>query len=186
VKATNGSVFSGDGVSQVIFDIPAMSGGYYLDSAATRLSFNLLMQDATGTATAMDASRGVWLDRGPQSLINRFQLYDASGHLLEDIQNYHLLYGLVKVCTGNPAAIKQRGTFTKECTQVQYSAHAINTQLTNQNSPDPSGGGLVYISGGTAGVLSHTSEGPYVGTTTDKLPLTFHLCLEVVQKSTFL
>ena len=31
IKASNGSLFNGDGSTQVIFDIPAMSGGYYLD-----------------------------------------------------------------------------------------------------------------------------------------------------------
>ena len=32
IKASNGSWFIGDASTQVIFDIPAMSGGYYLDS----------------------------------------------------------------------------------------------------------------------------------------------------------
>ena len=45
VKASNGSLFNGDGSTQVIFDIPAMSGGYYLDSAATRFSFNVQLQN---------------------------------------------------------------------------------------------------------------------------------------------
>ena len=35
------------------------------------------------------------VDRGPQSIITGFQLYDASGHLLEDIQNYHAYTGSV-------------------------------------------------------------------------------------------
>ena len=39
-KASHGSLFNGDGSTQVIFDIPAMSGGYYLDTAATQFSFN--------------------------------------------------------------------------------------------------------------------------------------------------
>ena len=29
IKATNGNAQSGDGISNIIFDIPAMSGGYY-------------------------------------------------------------------------------------------------------------------------------------------------------------
>ena len=110
VKASNGSLFNGDGSTQVIFDIPAMSGGYYLDTAATRFSFNVQLQTiGASSSTSLDANSYLFLDRGPQSIINRFQLYDASGHLLEDIQNYHILYGLVKVCTGN-RAVTESGT----------------------------------------------------------------------------
>ena len=88
IKASNGSLFNGDGSTQVIFDIPAMSGGYYLDTAATRFSFNVQLQTVgASTSTSLDQNRYLFLDRGPQSIINRFQLYDASGHLLKDIQN---------------------------------------------------------------------------------------------------
>ena len=126
IKASNGSWFNGDGSTQVIFDIPAMSGGYYLDSAATQLLFNLQMQSIAGaTKTLITASKYVFLDRGPQSIINRFQLYNASGHLLEDIQNYHVLYGLVKVCTGNRAVAEKRNNFFKEWRNVD--GHKILT-----------------------------------------------------------
>ena len=119
IKASNGLLFNGDGSTQVIFDIPAMSGGYYLDSAATRFSFNLQLQNVGGSLqTTLTDDKYLFLDRGPQSLINRFQLYDASGHLLEDIQNYHLLYALVKVCTGNKAVMEKRNSFFKECRRV--------------------------------------------------------------------
>ena len=74
IKASNGSFFNGDGSTQVIFDIPAMSGGYYLDSAATRLSFNLVLQSIGTTAsTAIDVNHYLFLDRGPQSLIHILQ-----------------------------------------------------------------------------------------------------------------
>ena len=51
IKASNGSLFNGDGSTQVIFDIPAMSGGYYLDTAATRFSFNVQLQ-TVGASTS--------------------------------------------------------------------------------------------------------------------------------------
>ena len=101
VKASNGNIQSGDGISTVIFDIPAMSGGYYLDAAATRFSFDLEFTDASGGATAIDNLKYIFLDRGANSIINRSQLYDQSGHLLKDLRNYHLVYGLEKVCTGD-------------------------------------------------------------------------------------
>ena len=98
IKATNGNIQTGDGVSTIIFDIPAMSGGYYLDAALTRFSFNLRLTDVSSNATSIDTLKYIWLDRGPNSIINRFQLYDQSGQLLED-----LVYGyrLKKVCTGD-------------------------------------------------------------------------------------
>ena len=34
------------------------------------------------------------------------RVYNASGHLPGDIQSYHIMYGLVKVCTGNKALIE--------------------------------------------------------------------------------
>ena len=79
--------------------------------AATRFSFNVQLQNiGAATSTTIDATRYLFLDRGPQSIINRFQLYDASGHLLKDIQ-----YGLVKVCTGNRAVTEKQNNFFKEC-----------------------------------------------------------------------
>ena len=116
IKASNGSLFNGDGSTQVIFDIPAMSGGYYLDTAATRFSFNVQLQTVgASTATSLDANRYLFLDRGPQSIINRFQLYDASGDVLEVIQNYYILNGLVNMCTRNTAVMEKHNNFFKEC-----------------------------------------------------------------------
>ena len=63
VKASNGSLFNGDGSTQMMFDIPAMSGGYYLDSAATRFSLNVQLQSIGGTMkTLIDANRYLYLD----------------------------------------------------------------------------------------------------------------------------
>ena len=114
IKSSNGNGFSGDGTTQVIFDVPAMAGGYYLGTANSRMTFNLGLTDMNGNASNFTAGT-IFLDRGPQSIINRWQLYDASGHLLEDIQNYHLLYALTELCTNSPLVRSQRGAFYKEC-----------------------------------------------------------------------
>ena len=77
-----------------------------MDTAATRFSFNAQVQRIGGTTkTVIVIARYLYLDRGLQPIINRFQLYDASGDLLEDIQNYHILYGLGKGWNGNKALI---------------------------------------------------------------------------------
>ena len=78
--------------------------------AATRFSFNLQLQSICGMTKTLidhDSNRYLYLDRGHQSIINRFQFYDASGHLLKGFQSYHILYGRVKVCTSNKAAMEQ-------------------------------------------------------------------------------
>ena len=75
IKASNGPLFNRDGSTQVSFDVPAMSAVW------TRQRHDSWMR--TGT----------WIE-GSQSISNRFQLYDTSGHLLKEIQNYHTMYGL--------------------------------------------------------------------------------------------
>ena len=127
IKSSNGNAFSGDGSSQVIFDVPAMAGGYYLDTASSRFSFNIGFTDTNGNATNLTGGTA-YLDRGLHSLFNRWQLYDASGHLLEDIQNYHLLYAITELCTANPIQRQSRGSFYKEC----------------RGGTDPTNGGGLY------------------------------------------
>jgi len=185
IKSSNGSLFNGDGSTQVIFDIPAMSGGYYLDSAATRLSFNLVMQSiGASTKTAISVSKYLFLDRGPQSLINRFQLYDASGHLLEDIQNYHVLYGLVKVCTGNRAVAEKRNNFFKECRNIDGDKLAVvgsaieGTAITaTTRNVDAAFGGAVYRQHATGTgtqyeFINDSFEGTVADNTGTNIPLT--------------
>ena len=102
-----------------------MSGGYSLDAAATRFSFDLEFTDASGGATTIDNLKYIFLHRGPNSIINRFQLYDQSGQLLEDLQNYHLVYRLEKVCTGDASIKRFRNSVFKECRNMDSVAAAI-------------------------------------------------------------
>lgn len=138
IKASNGNQFSGDGVTQVIFDVPAMAGGYYLDTATSRFVFNICLTDTSGTATGTAANGPIGFDRGPQSIINRWQLYDASGHLLEDIQNYHLLYAMTELCTNDPQVRRNRGAFFRECRNPDSLLTAANTMC------EPSYGGVFF------------------------------------------
>ena len=190
IKATNGNAQSGDGISTIIFDIPAMSGGYYLDAASTRFSFNLRFTDVSNNTTAIDTGKYVWLDRGPNSIINRFQLYDQSGHLLEDLQNYHLLYGIEKVCTGDANVQLYRNAFFKEGRMVDSGTQATAGTTTLQTvaglgtlSPlgnvDPSSGGAVFkgAGGGTSGLyVNDLFEGCVANHVSTDIPLTltFH------------
>ena len=76
-----------------MFDIPVMSGGYHLDSAATWLSFNVTLQSIGVTMSS--SFDFIWTE-GFNPLSIGFSCTFASGHLVEDIKNSHMLYGLVK------------------------------------------------------------------------------------------
>jgi hypothetical protein len=85
IKAANRSLFNGDRSTQVIFDISAMSRGYYLDSAAIWLSFNVTLQSIGVTmSTSFDL---IWTE-GFNPLSIGFSCTIAIGHLVEDIKNY--------------------------------------------------------------------------------------------------
>ena len=76
---------------------------------------------------------------------------DSSRHLLEDIQNYHILYGLVKVCTENKAVMEKRNDFFKECCNtaarhgtIAGDAEAWVVTSTTQLNVNPVFGGAIY------------------------------------------
>ena len=50
----------------------------------------------------------IYLDRGPQSIMQRFQIYDSSEHLLEDINNYNVLYAMTTLATSDAHVSLQR------------------------------------------------------------------------------
>ena len=44
IKASNVTLFNGDRSTHIMFNIPVLSGGYYLDTVATRVSFNVKLK----------------------------------------------------------------------------------------------------------------------------------------------
>jgi hypothetical protein len=111
-------------------------------------------------------------------------LIDASGHLLEGIQNYHVLYGFVKVCTGNRAVTEKRNNFFKECQNIDGyhetitgAAEARVTATTTQRNVDPAFGGATYqVPAAGTGVLYDYIQDVFEGTvanhTDTHIPLT--------------
>ena len=60
-----------------------------MDAALTRFSFNLRFTDASSSATTIEELKFVWLNRGPNSIINRLQLYNQSSSLVEvNVQHF--------------------------------------------------------------------------------------------------
>ena len=44
IKASNVTLFNGDRSTHIMYNIPVLSGGYYLDTVATRVSFNVKLK----------------------------------------------------------------------------------------------------------------------------------------------
>ena len=72
------------------------------------------LTDVSGNATSIDTLKYIWLDRGPNLIIDHLQLYNQSGHLLEDLQNYHLLFNMEKVRTGHADVQQFRNNFSRK------------------------------------------------------------------------
>ena len=161
IKASNGNSFAGSSEGQIIFDVPAMSGGYYLDSAGSRFRFTLSMENTTNTVTTR-----IYLDTGPQSLIKRLEIHDTSGHLLENIDNYDCLVALQENCTGCQNVSGYRSAFNKECRILVDSTELVTN--TNIKVKVPQYGGVVFG--------KDTDKGDYIPTTkTEEIPLEFTL-----------
>jgi hypothetical protein len=71
-------------------------------------------------------------ERGPESIIRRFQIKDIQGRVLEDIDQYNMLYGVTEICTGEKETRDHRGSFHFEG---------------NETTPD-AGGWIVHPSQG--------------------------------------
>ena len=92
---------------------------------------------------------------------------------MKDLQNYHLLYGLEKVCTGDWGVQTQRNAFFKE-------ARFTNSAAAAALSEDAACGGAVYKSPQLVGVVGAFTQDAYEGlvannvATNIPLTLTFH------------
>jgi len=55
-----------------------------------------------------------FFERGPESLIRRFQIKDIQGRVLEDLDNYNLIYAVTEICTNSPDNRAGRDRFSME------------------------------------------------------------------------
>jgi hypothetical protein len=53
-------------------------------------------------------------ERGPESMFRRIQIFDASGNLLENFENYNDMYCLTELLTNNAANRRGVATFHGE------------------------------------------------------------------------
>lgn len=110
VPCVGTNVYSGDTSSTIIFRIQHNPSGRYIDPTATKFKMTVEFLFPP-TVTTSDT---FFLERGPESLIRRFTIKDIQGRVLEDIDQYNMLYAITEICTGDVSTRQRRGQFTLE------------------------------------------------------------------------
>lgn len=103
IKAVNGTSFPLQLGQDIIFEVPALGNGYYCDFSTSYFRMNVsatISTALTGGSSATDDGY-VRFERGPESMFRRIQIFDASGNLLENFENYNDLYCLTELLTNN-------------------------------------------------------------------------------------
>ena len=118
-KAVNGRSFTQQLGNEIIFEFPGMGEGYYCDFAASYFRFGLNVGFTTAptdpnTVGTKQPSGYVRFDRGPESIFRRIQIFDASGNLLENYENYNDLYCATELMTNNSQLRSNSGMFHGE------------------------------------------------------------------------
>ena len=139
-KATNGRAFPIQLGQEIIFEFPGMGNGYYCDFSTSyfRMGVNCAFTNAIANATLSAAgvtanavNQGYMrFDRGLESIFRRIQIFDASGNLLENFENYNDLYWAIELMTNNSTLRSRMGNFHGEGLLVPH----------NSENPDASGG----------------------------------------------
>lgn len=114
IPALGSTIYSGDTSSNIVFRIQHNPSGRYVDPAATRIKMTFTL-DMTGCVNPPLAPWDtIMFERGPESIIRRFQIRDIQQRILEDIDNYNSLYAVTELCTGNAEIRNKRGRFHHE------------------------------------------------------------------------
>ena len=98
VPCVGTNLYSGDTSSTIIFRIQHNPSGRYIDPTATKFKMTLQFS----FPDFLTASDTFFLERGPESIIRRFTIKDIQGRVLEDIDQYNMLYAITEICTGDP------------------------------------------------------------------------------------
>ena len=110
IKAVNGVSFPLQLGQDIIFEIPALGNGYYCDFSTSYFRMNVKVSFAEEIDFESATNGYVRFERGPESMFRRVQIFDASGNLLENFENYNDMYTLTELLTNN--ASNRRGVST--------------------------------------------------------------------------
>ena len=116
IKAVNGVSFPLQVGQDIIFEVPALGNGYYCDFSTSyfRMNVQATLTTALGNTTAGNTDGYLRFERGPESMFRRVQIFDASGALLENFENYNDLYTLTELLTNNHSNRSGTGMFHGE------------------------------------------------------------------------
>jgi hypothetical protein len=118
IKAVNGTSFPLQLGQDIIFEVPALGNGYYCDFSTSyfrmnvKCTYDTALAYTTGSAGTNDGY--LRFERGPESMFRRIQIFDASGNLLENFENYNDMYALTELLTNNHANRRGVSTFHGE------------------------------------------------------------------------
>ena len=113
-KSSNGRTFEVKLGNDIVFEIPSMGKGYYCDLATSYIRFGIRVTTSSALTNTNNDPGCVRFARGPESLFRRLQIQDASGGLLETIENYNDLYALTELCCNSATKRKGLGRFHGE------------------------------------------------------------------------
>lgn len=102
--------YDGDTSSTIVFRIQHNPSGRYVDPQATKFKVTFSLTLPVG----IKRSDAFFFERGPESMIKRFQIKDVQGRILEDIDNYNLVYAVTEICTNEISTRQARDQFSME------------------------------------------------------------------------
>ena len=106
------NVYKGETGSTIRFRLQHNPTGRYIDPAATKIKFTFTLTLPESIANCPADS--FYFERGPESIIRRFTVMDLQNRVIEDIDQYNLLYAMTELCTADPSVRERRGCFNME------------------------------------------------------------------------
>lgn len=105
------NIYPGNTSSTIVFRIQHNPSGRYVDPTATRIKVTFTLN--IPTELRYDC-HSFFFERGPESIIRRLTITDIQGRILEDIDQYNMVYAITEICTNDSDTRLRRGTMHME------------------------------------------------------------------------
>ena len=90
VPCVGTNAYEGNTSNTIMFRLQHNPSGRYVDPSATKIKLTFTLNWPAN----LNATHAFFFERGPESIIRRFQVRDVQGSILEDIDNYNMLYAI--------------------------------------------------------------------------------------------